>query len=293
MVDQAQRLREISVCRKGDNCSAAKRRAFRTIVVSSGKGGVGKSNLVVNLALSLTQLGQRVIIFDADLGMANVDILLDMEPLYTLWDVVKGTRDLRDIMLVGPANLKVIPGASGFQELANMDSQQRNRLIERITWLEGEADILLIDTGTGLSRNVLSFIAAADELVVITTPEPTAVTDAYGVIKVVAGRRLHSKVFLVVNQIREMAEGDKIGRRITGVCRQFLQLNLQYLGGIYYDPLVIKAVKKRRPFVLSYPRSRAAWCVQRIAERLLYQDSAGMPREGLSGFLSRLVQLLG
>ncbi|MDO9536572.1 MAG: MinD/ParA family protein [Bacillota bacterium] len=292
MVDQAERLREIFQGRQTYN--APKRRGLsRIIVVASGKGGVGKTNLVVNLAIVLGQWGHKIVILDTDLGLANVDILLDLKPEYSLLDVIRGYKDLSDVVLRGPFNVEVIPGGSGFSEVVTLDNHQREQLVSRLSYIEENGDILLIDCAAGLSRNVLSFIAAADELIMVTTPEPTAITDVYSIIKVVNNYRLHSAVNLVVNMTRSPKEGENVYKRIQKVCENFLEIDLNFLGDIEFDHSVHQAVVNCLPYVLQFPRSRAAQCTRQIARRILFEEEM-VPEEEKKkegGFLKRLIKL--
>jgi flagellar biosynthesis protein FlhG len=293
MVDQAERLREIF--QESQFHKAPRRRGLsRIIVVASGKGGVGKTNLVVNLAVVMGQWGQKTIILDTDLGLANVDILMDLKPSFSLVDVIRGYKDLSEVVLRGPFNVEVVPGGSGLSEIVSLDNHQREQLISRLSYLEEKGDILLIDCSAGLSRTVLSFIAAADELIMVTIPEPTAITDVYSIIKVVNNYRLHSTVNLVVNMMRSAKEGENVFKRIDKVCQNFLDITINFLGGIEYDQHVHKAVLSCSPYVLQFPRSRAAQCTRHIARRLLFEEEAASgvnKKEG--GFLNRLIQLWG
>ncbi|MGI6307379.1 MAG: MinD/ParA family protein [Dethiobacteria bacterium] len=294
MADQAQRMREIF---QGERNFKAPRKSglTRTFVVASGKGGVGKTNIVVNLALILGQWGQKIIILDTDLGMANVDILLDLQPRFTLIDVIHGRKDLQDVILKGPANIEIIPGGSGLSQIVNLDSQQREQLIARFSALEEKGGFLLVDCSAGLSRDVLSFIAAADELMLVTTPEPTAITDVYSIIKIVSNYGLHSRVNLIVNMAGSIRDGEKVFERIRRVCENFLEIEVAFLGGIEYDQSVQKAVLNCSPYVLQFPRSRATRCTRHIARRMLFGAEAPeeMPRKTVKkeGFLRRLLQL--
>jgi flagellar biosynthesis protein FlhG len=290
MYDQAERLRELALAADSRRKIIKQKKIPRIITVTSGKGGVGKTNLVVNLAIALSRLGQRVAIMDADLGLANVDIILGLLPMYNLQDVVRGTKSLEEIIITGPAGLKIIPGGSGLADLANLAADQRGRLLENLLGLENIADILLIDTGAGLSRSVLSFVSAADELIVITTPEPTAITDAYGIIKVVSKYKVHQEIKLVVNQVRDHREGVSIAERFAEVSKKFLQVNIRFIGEICSDQQVSFAVKQQQPFLTLYPRARATQDVQNIAEKLL--DIVPEKPRGISGFLSRLTKLM-
>ncbi|MCL4463773.1 MAG: MinD/ParA family protein [Firmicutes bacterium] len=290
MSDQAERFRQLALAADSRRTIIKQHRIPRVITVTSGKGGVGKTNLVVNLAIALSRLGKRVAIMDADLGLANVDIILGLLPLHNLYDVVQGTKSLEDIIVSGPDGLKIIPGGSGLTEMANLSSLQRERLVDNLIRLENMADILLIDTGAGLSRAVLSFVSAADELIVITTPEPTAITDAYGLIKVVAKHKIHQQVKLVVNQVSGHREAVNLAERFAEVSQKFLQLDVRFLGEICSDQQVVSAVKQQQPFLTLFPRTRATQDVQNIAGKLL--EIAPEKSRGISGFLSRLTKLL-
>ncbi len=291
MVDQAERLRAII---QGQNNFAvsSREKISRVIVVASGKGGVGKTNLVVNLAIAMSQLGKKVAILDSDLGMANVDILLDLKAKYSLVDVVQGRKELDEIILQGPFNIEVVPGGSCIPEVVSLDSGQRESFISRLSRLEEENNIILVDCPAGLSRNVLSYIAAADELVLVTTPEPTAITDVYGIIKIVNNYKLHSSVKLVVNMIHRNKDGETVYKRIARVCHNFLDIEPVFLGNIDYDQHVHKAVLNCYPYVMQFPRSRAAQCTRDIAHRLLHDGEPLSAEEQKSGgFLRRMLNL--
>ena len=291
MADQAERLREILKERQFPKVTRNKGLS-RIIVVASGKGGVGKTSLVVNLAVIMGQWGQKTIILDTDLGLANVDILMDLKPAFSLIDVIRGHKDLSEVIVKGTFNVEVIPGGSGLSEIISMDSHQRERLVSRFSYLEERGDILLIDCAAGISRNVLSFIAAADELIMVTTPEPTAITDVYSVIKIVSNYRLHSTVNLVVNMVRSSKEGETVFKRINNVCQNFLDISMNFLGGIEFDQHVHKAVLNCSPYVLQFPRSRAAQCTRNIARRILFEEktvNSVNKKEG--SFINRLIQL--
>ncbi|HHX87763.1 MAG TPA: MinD/ParA family protein, partial [Firmicutes bacterium] len=208
IADQAEMLRA-----KARRCYTAYTKEIRqgqcrVIAVTSGKGGVGKTNLVLNLALKLAQMSYRVVLLDADLGLGNLDILINAVPEYTLEDVISGEKDLLEVMIDGPCNLKIIPGGSGLFDLANLDLVRRRRLLDRLHVLEEEGEIIFIDTSAGISRNVLDFIKAADEFIVVTTPEPVALTDAYGMLKVIAENNLSQNGYVVVNFTRHLQQGE-------------------------------------------------------------------------------------
>lgn len=286
MPDQAARLRELQ---QEQNWKIQKQTGLRTIAVASGKGGVGKSNLVLNLALAMAQQGQRVVILDADLGLANIDVLMGVAPKYTLVDVLRGEKSLQDIIVTGPYNLKLLPGGSGIEELANLDYYQREKLIHSLHQLEEVADILLVDCSAGINKNVLGFISAADDVIVVLTPEPTAVTDAYSVIKLIDNFHLHSEVYIVINRAKNMAEARWTVRKMETVVQRFLQINIKRLGYVVDDQLVGKAVMQQQPLLVLYPQSPAARNLVAMAKNLLGNHFPA-PR-GTGGFLERLLRL--
>lgn len=285
MQDQAAKLRELVKYGREDSAHHAP----RIIAVASGKGGVGKTNLVVNLAIALAEMGQRVVIFDADLGLANVDVLVGVVPKYNLYDVLQGTKTISEIIVTGPAGVRIVPGGSGIQDLANLDYYQRERLVQSLKELEQDTDFLLVDTGAGISRNVLGFISAADEVIIVLTPEPTSLTDAYGVIKIMSKFKLHSEVHLVVNRVASAQEAQQtIGKMVT-VVQKFLQIKVLPLGYIFDDKAVGKAVRKQEPFLLRFPDSAAAGSLRQLATNLL--EGNYRPPKGTTGFLNRLIRL--
>ncbi|MGI6096674.1 MAG: MinD/ParA family protein [Dethiobacteria bacterium] len=291
MADQAERLRQLIRTSNKAHYLKTQQKPSRFIAVASGKGGVGKSNFVVNASLTLDQWGKKVIIIDADLGMANIDILLGLKPKATLWHVIRGEKRLEEVMINGPGNLKIISGGSGFFELANLDSVRRNRLLESFTLLQG--DLVFIDCAAGISRNVLGFIAACDELLVVVTPEPTSIADAYGMLKVITERGLRPRLYLLVNRAADHREGEDVYRRIKYTCARFLDIEPHYLGIVNDDHLVRLSVQRSLPFVLSYPDSEAAINLRRAVRSLL--DGGEDPKEikgsGISEFLSRLFRI--
>jgi|Deesub1362A_J573_1020465.scaffolds.fasta_scaffold00029_32 flagellar biosynthesis protein FlhG len=261
----------------------------RVIAITSGKGGVGKTNLSVNLGLALARMGKRVFLFDADLGLANVEVLLGLNPPHTLYDVLYRGKRLEDVVVTGPFNLQIIPGGTGIQELANLDSSQRERLIDMLSYLR-TAEFLLIDTGAGISRSVLGFVAAAREVILVVTPEPTSLTDAYSLIKILARYKVHSEIGLVINRAASEREAAEAAVKLQLVCGKFLRFTVRHIGSIAEDPVVIRAVKNQEPFVLVEPNSVAAREVEAIARYLLsgeIQPAAG----AVDSFIGRLFRL--
>ncbi|MFZ5640587.1 MAG: MinD/ParA family protein [Bacillota bacterium] len=294
MRDQAEKLRVLARTIKHQVESEIRGgpRRTRIIAVTSGKGGVGKTNFTINFALALMSYGQKVMVLDADLGLANIDVVLGINPQFNLYHVLKGEKSIQEIITTGPQGLQVIAGGSGIQEMANLRKWQVEQFVNKLEELEGMADILIIDTSAGLTKNVMSFVLAADEVIVITTPEPTAITDAYGLVKAMAARRKHGVINLVVNRVEDAEEADITASKFSVVAEKFLKLNIGHLGFILDDPLVTRAVKSQEPFYLKYPKSPAAHCIQKLAAQLMQQGAYPEPG-GIKGFFSRLAKMFG
>ena len=263
MADEHQKL----ATRKG------KKRRARIIAVSSGKGGVGKTTMAVNLAVQLTRMKRKVVLLDADLGTANADVICNVAPSNNLAHVVAGRKTIEQAIVQAPGGFELVPGASGLAQIANLSEFERIRLLQQIKKLEDTRDIILIDTGAGVSPNVLSFIAAADELLLVTTPEPTAITDAYAVLKTLSrqvdmGSGKGPELRLLVNMARDEAEGKLIYDRISAVCKKFLNLAPRYAGHVIADPRVQLSIRRRKPFVLDVPNTVAASCMNQLAHRM-------------------------
>ena len=261
----------------------------RIITVTSGKGGVGKTNISVNMALAYARLGKKVVVMDADLGLANVNVMLRMTPRYNLYHVIRKQKTMKEIMTETDYGISIVAGASGFSKIANLTEEERQNFIEELETLSN-ADIIIIDTSAGVSSNVLDFIAAADDAVIVTTPEPTAITDAYGIIKIIATEydELNLGLKLVVNRVKGAADAKKVADRMITIAGQFLNLKVDYLGFIYDDPLVSQAVLKQKPFMAMDPRSKASICIQHIVGKLEKSE----PRLA-GGFTSMLRRLFG
>jgi flagellar biosynthesis protein FlhG len=277
MEDQAEKLREMMRQKKESSgpsetpprTETRDNKKTRIITVTSGKGGVGKTNLSVNMALAYARLGKKVVVMDADLGLANVNVMLNMVPKYNLYHVIKKQKTIREILVDTDYGISIVAGASGFSQIANMAEDERQNFINELDTLSN-ADIIIIDTSAGVSSNVLDFIAAADDAVIITTPEPTAITDAYGIIKIIATEYddLNMGLKLVVNRAKGVAEAKKVADRMITIAGQFLNLKVDYLGFIYDDAVVAQAVLRQKPFMVIDPRCKASLCVQHIVERM-------------------------
>jgi flagellar biosynthesis protein FlhG len=285
MEDQAEQLREIMKGKATQGAAPAKK--TRIITVASGKGGVGKTNVSVNMAIAYAKLGKKVIVMDADLGLANVNVMLNMIPKFNLYHVIRKQKTMRDIILDTEYGIQIVAGASGFSKIANLSEDERQNFIDELYTLSS-ADIVIIDTSAGVSSNVLSFVAAADDAVIVTTPEPTAITDAYGIIKIIATEidNLNMGLKLVVNRVHSVAEAKKVSDRMTNIAGQFLNLKVDYLGFIYDDPAVQQAVLRQKPFIAMDPKSKASMCVQHIVGRL--EKSEVKEGGGLGTLIRRL-----
>jgi len=277
--DQAAGLREL-----------VRRRAASgvTLAVTSGKGGVGKSNVAVNLSICLAVKGLRVTLVDADMGLANADLLMDLHPRYTLSHVLSGVRTIEDICTEGPGGMRFVPGGSGLDRLANLSELERQSLIAQLQKLETSTDIVVLDCGAGISRNVTSFALAADQVLVVTTPQPTAVTDAYAIIKSLRREKCAAGMGLFVNMAHSRAEARATYERIAGVCQRFLNYSVADRGYMLHDSRVELAVRNRCPFVIRYPGSNASACIAAIADQLARTVLARAPR---GGFFKRVVGL--
>lgn len=283
MADQAETLREMMRTKSAGGSD----NHTRIITVASGKGGVGKTNISTNLALAYAKLGRKVILMDADLGLANVNVILGIIPKYNLYHLIRKQKTMREIIMDTNYGIQIVAGASGFAKIANLSEEERQNFINELSELSS-ADVIIIDTSAGVSNNVLSFVAAADEAIIVTTPEPTAITDAYGIIKIIATEidNLGLSLKLVVNRVKSVTEGRKVAERVINIAGQFLNLKVDYLGYVYDDPSVHQAVLRQKPFLVNDPKSKASVCVHHIVGRLEKIDVK--EGGGLGRFLKRL-----
>ncbi|MEN6625449.1 MAG: P-loop NTPase [Candidatus Sumerlaeia bacterium] len=265
-------------------------RYARVIAVTSGKGGVGKTFFTVNLAMALIQAGKRVAIFDADLGLANVHILLGVKPRFNLRHVVEDNFKLDDVIVMGPNGVKLISGGQGVREMANLSAEQRRTILRTLDQVEREVDILLVDTGAGISDNVLRFATFADEIIVVTTPNIAAAADGYSIIKILFEMEPNSKIGLVTNMVNNMYHSKNIYNRINTTCQQYLGNSVGDLGFVVGDPHVEASCQTRKPLMLEYPYSEAAKCMRAITETIL-NDKVFVNRQKESAFGDLMGQL--
>ena len=259
----------------------------RVIAVTSGKGGVGKTNFTVNLAIALRAVGSRVMILDADLGMANVDIVLGSSSKKYLLNLLEDDMDLADVLVHGPYGVDFIPGGSGIEKAQTLDDDKQKILLRKLAGVGALADIILIDTGAGLGKNVMDFILAADEVLLVTTPEPTSLTDAYAVMKAYSRYAENPNLQLVVNRIYDERESREVAEKLQQTAGRFLHLDVGCLGYVYEDASVLRAVRRQTPFVVASPDSIAARCIRAMAQGVLYGASPRVDR-GWRGFLQRI-----
>lgn len=259
------------------------------LAVTSGKGGVGKTNIAANLSVCLAANNQRVILMDADLGLGNLDVLLNIQTRYNLTHVVSGKRTLRQITSVGPCGVEVICGGSGIESLANLSRFQRQRLLDEMQSLQYRSDLIVIDTGAGIHSSVIAFCLAADHTLVVTTPEPTAITDAYAMIKVLASQRYSGRISLLVNMAQSPAEGKKVYRQIADVAGRFLNVAVYEAGVLCKDENLAQAVRRREPVVQAFPKADIATALTVISNRL---TNGTETRSGGEGFFRKVANWL-
>ncbi|MFC6331149.1 MinD/ParA family protein [Paenibacillus septentrionalis] len=284
MNDQAEALRQL-VKQQSDQHYQEK---TKFISVTSGKGGVGKSNFSLNFSLAMQRLGKRVLVIDADIGMANIDVLMGTSSRYNLYHLVKNEKTIWDIISVGPEGLHYIAGGSGLLDLIRLSDEEVARFGTEILKLQGQYDYIIFDTGAGLSKETAQFITASDETIVVTTPEPTSITDAYALIKMVNSIDETVQFKIVVNRSSDRAEGERTATNMASVTKRFLNIELPAIGYIYDDPHVSKAVKKQVPLMILFPESNAARAINQIAMEYLNMPQSSST--GIKGFLHKLLK---
>lgn len=296
MKDQAEKLRQMAqelfiptaTPSYGKIIKASVPFKSHVITVTSGKGGVGKTNFTVNLALALAACDKKVLIIDADLGMANVDLVLGCSAPYNMMHLLEADLKITDIMINGPRGIKFLSGGSGIHELANLSQENLEKIVKKIILVDEWADVILVDTGAGISRNVINFVMAADEVIIITTPEPTAITDAYAMMKTFARFHGTAPLKLVVNRVMDDDEGQAVVEKLVHVALQFLHLSIHKLGFIYEDSCVMQAVKKQVPSLILFPHAISSHCMNKIAYKVIYGEKI-TPSKGIKEFFSKLL----
>lgn len=302
MIDQAEKLRKIvnnlnnQPSKNASNAPQPEKitlsRRAKVYAVTSGKGGVGKTNITVNLAIALSQKGYRVVIIDADLGLSNIDVVFGIVPKYTLLDSINSEKGILDILCEGPNNIKFISGGSGVQELINLDQNSLDAFMANMSLLDHIADFILIDTGAGLSHTVMNFVLAAEEVILVVTPEPTSITDAYALVKTVSNTSKDSKISVLINRADNENEAKSVYNNFSMVSERFLGMKLESLGYLPFDQSFTKSVKMQRPYLLNYPKSATSKLINEIADLLIQKETnQSIVQTGIKGFINRFVGL--
>ncbi|GEQ23299.1 site-determining protein [Clostridium butyricum] len=269
MLDQAEALRKLA---DNDGKENQKNNISKIITVTSGKGGVGKSNFVVNLAITLQRSGKKVLIFDADLGMGNDDVLMGLYPKHNIFDIIFTDLTLKDIIIEGNEGVALIPAGSGLNKVHELTENERQLFLSKLSELD-EFDYILMDTGAGVSRDILAFISASEELIIITTPEPTSLTDAYSLAKAADHFKLKDNAKVIVNKAFSKEEGIETFNKFNRAVTKFLNIKIEYLGYILDDRKLVQSVRAQKPFVNLYPNCDASKNIEDIAMKILGQDS--------------------
>lgn len=272
-MDQAEQLRNIV---RMNNQTQSSKKVARVITVTSGKGGVGKSNMSVNLALQLRKLGKSVLIFDADFGLANIEVLFGAIPQFNLGDVIYRDKNIKDVITTGPMDIKFISGGTGIDGLGNLGKEQIQKLVTNLAELDSLADIIIIDTGAGISDSVLDFVMSGSEVVLVTTPEPTSITDSYSLLKAINRNKDYDKsnlrIRVAVNKVSSQNEGKALFSKLNVVVQRFLDLSIEYLGAIPMDESIYKAVMQQSPVSLKFPNSKATRAYEDVARIIISGD---------------------
>ena len=257
------------------------------LAVTSGKGGVGKTNIAANLAICLAGMDRRVLLLDADMSLGNLDLVLGLRSPYNISHVLSGHKRIEEIIQPGPRGLRIICGASGLEDLADIGEGEQQQILAHLCRLQRQSDMIVIDTAAGISSSVISFCLAADQVLVVTTPEATAMADAYGTIKVLVRKHCSAPIYLVVNMARSVVEGRQVYRRLAEVARKFLETDVYYAGTLLKDERLCAAVRSRKPVVLAYPRAPVSLSLATLAGRLSGTQRYGAPGDS---FFRRVIR---
>jgi flagellar biosynthesis protein FlhG len=267
-----------------------RRRPTRVIAITSGKGGVGKTNIVANLGYAFSKLGKKVLILDADIGLGNLDVLLGIAPKYNLSHVILGEKSLKDIVISGPGNMQILPASSGIQELTSLSQDQKIRLLTEIDELINSVDILFIDTAAGISSNVMDFSVSAHEIIVVVSPEPTSITDAYALMKILSLKYSEKCCYLLTNLVVNAQEGKEVFRQLNLVTQKFLEINVDYLGSVVFDEKVTQCIKNQKIVCELYPETQASRCYGALAKKIASRQPMKLPEGDTNLFWHHLVQ---
>lgn len=286
MLDQAARLRQM-VFEKQKNTRKSNRNT-KIFTITSGKGGVGKSNMVINLAIALKKLGKKVLVLDADLGMGNADVLIGTVPRYTIFDMILNNKSINDVVINGPLGIKILCGGTGLSRLDDLTKEQRETLINKLGEII-DFDYILIDTGAGINRTVMAFIECSHEVFIVTTPEPTALTDAYSLLKTLWIHNVKSSAKVIVNKVLSAEEGNNTFNRFNSSANRFLGASLVHLGNVAEDKRLIQAVRMQKPVVLSFPTSEVSKNIEDIAKKL--EDTSYSSSNSIQGIFKKMLNI--
>lgn len=279
--EQASHSRRASESESSDSSVKAKAVGPKILAVTSGKGGVGKTNIVANLAFSLSELGKKVVILDADFGLANIDVLLGLTPRFHLGHVLFGNKALSEIIVQGPKGIRIIPASSGLQRLSELTSEQKNFLVSSFSRLDSDTDFFLIDTAAGISRNVIHFLLSAHEVIVVSAPEPTAIVDAYAVIKIILAEDHNKPIHLLINSVERAEEAQRIFCQINSVVKRFLGREVAYLGHVSRDPHILQAVRNQVLVTSKFPNAPASSCFRELAAYIAKENNSPVTKDVL------------
>lgn len=275
-----------SLLRKGERHSM---HPVQVIAVTGGKGGVGKSNVSVNMSIALAEMGRRVVLLDADLGLANIDVLLGITAKNNISNVLSGEITLRDVMVNGPGGIRIIPAASGTQEMASLQPEEHAGLIRAFSTIGEQLDVLVVDTAAGIGDGVVSFVKASQEVLVVVTDEPTSITDAYALIKLLNKDHGLFRFRILANMVKTPQEGHNLFAKLTKVTDRFLDVALQYVGSIPFDDSVKRSVQRQKAVVEAYPRAKASIAFKSLAKKVDSWPLPTTPRGNLEFFVENLV----
>lgn len=276
--------------KRADRVVSGRTDSVRVIAVTGGKGGVGKTNVSVNLARAMADSGERVVLMDADFGLANVDVMLGVRARRTIADVLSGDCTLEEVMVPVCNNLHIVPASSGIQEMTQLTIHQHAELVYAFADIADQLDVLIVDTAAGITESVLSFVRAAQEVIVVVCDEPVSITDAYALIKVVSQGNRVCRFRVLANMVRSEQEGRNMYNKLVTVTDRFLDVALQYIGSIPYDESVRKAVQSQRAVIEKFPNSKAALAYRQLSQKALTWPVLNTPRGHLEFFVERLVQ---
>lgn len=290
-MDQATQLRNIV---KAGNSNKSQRPLARVITVTSGKGGVGKSNTAINLAIQFKKMGKRVIILDADFGLANIEIMFGAVPKHNLSDLIYQNKNIKEVITWGPMEVGFISGGSGIAGLSNLSRDYLVYIIQNLAELDAIADVIIVDTGAGISDAVLEFLVASGEVIVVTTPEPTSITDSYSLLKALNRHprfdRNMSEVKMLANKVSNKDEGQMLFNKLNAVVSRYLKLPISYLGAVPEDQQLSKAVMQQTPVSMSNPNAKSSQAYEEIAFKLMNsEENSRVPRRGMAAFFSHIV----